>query len=178
MARLSSFHLPVPVSVGGLLPTLRKQKSGLPRRRLAATICMAELLGVIAGAAGLASLALQLGETSLKLKRLSHGYKQAPKILEDVTFEIETLGLLVLQVERQRAAHDTPDETTARCLTMCQKQLLRIRALVVKLEVVLQRSNKFGRLRVSLEEQDLRQLCDELEKTKSSLMLSCQLLSE
>jgi hypothetical protein len=54
---------------------------------------MAEIFAAVASGAGLVSLAIQLLESSQKLKGLYNASKSAPKTASDLCFELETLSL-------------------------------------------------------------------------------------
>lgn len=90
---------------------------------------MAEIVELVSGGAGLASLALQLVETAQALRRVYHGYKHAPEILKGVAFEVETLSLAMREMEREGMICELAnDSLLARCLTMCRAHVSRNRS--------------------------------------------------
>lgn len=132
---------------------------------------MTEVIGLVSGGAGLASLALQLMETAVKLKGLAKAYKQAPDSLERLTFEIETFGLVLEELERDRQAHDSPiDNLLTRCILSCQQSVHRIRGATDRLEKMIGRMKPFGKLMTALEEKETLQIFHELERAKSTLL--------
>ena len=58
---------------------------------------MAEIFGAVASGAGLVSLAVQLAESSQKLKALLKAYRDAPEVVVKLSYELETM----LQILRQ-----------------------------------------------------------------------------
>lgn len=88
---------------------------------------MATIAGLVSGGAGLVSLSLQLMETAIKLKALAKAYKHVPQTMENLAFEIETFGLVLHEIERDRQAHDLPaSDLLARCILLCQQSVERI----------------------------------------------------
>ena len=63
---------------------------------------MAEVLGVVAGGAGLLSLSIQLLESAKKLKNFNDSVRNAPERLVTLGFELETLSLMLQQLEAHR----------------------------------------------------------------------------
>ena len=136
---------------------------------------MAELLGVVAGGAGLASLAFQLGESSIKIKRLYNLYQDAPKLLKDILEDLETFALVLHNLEKDRLQHDGADGVVVdRCVRTCDRAVAQIDAAVSKFELAMQKSNIKGRVRTALGQTSIGQLCDELERAKSSLIFAHQ----
>jgi hypothetical protein len=140
---------------------------------------MAELFAAVSGGAGLVSLALQLGDSAVKIKRLYSSAKQAPETLSNLSFELETFSLLLREVERSRqTSDDTSAAVIVRCIQMCENGVRTIRTTVDKLEILVLKSPRFGKFRTAIEEKELGQLCDTLERAKTSLMLAVNLYSE
>lgn len=134
---------------------------------------MAEVVGLVSAGAGLASLALQLMETAIKLKALVHAYKDAPQTLESLVFEIETFSLILLELERDRQAHDTSaGDLIARCVLLCQWGVERVRTSINRLERIIRRGKLFGQLVTALEGKEVFQIFQELERAKSTLGLA------
>jgi hypothetical protein len=140
---------------------------------------MAEIFAAISGGAGLVSLALQLGDSALKIKRLHSAAKQAPETLQSLSLELETFSLLLREVERGRQTSDgTSLDIIARCVQMCEHSVHTIKTAVDKLETLMLKSPRFARFRTVVEEKELEHLCDTLERTKSSLTLALNLHGE
>lgn len=140
---------------------------------------MAEILGVVSGGVGIASLAIQLGDSALKLRRFRESYRHAPETLQDTAYEIDTFLLLLQAVgrERERTSGGESD-FMHRCVKVCEKSVKRISLTVAKLESVMQRSRRWGKLRTAAEQKELKQLCAELDRATTSLVLAYQVYSE
>jgi hypothetical protein len=54
---------------------------------------MAEIFGAVASGAGLISLALQLLESSQKLRAFCNASKDAPEVVGELGYELETMSL-------------------------------------------------------------------------------------
>ncbi|KAF2164836.1 hypothetical protein M409DRAFT_56208 [Zasmidium cellare ATCC 36951] len=140
---------------------------------------MAELLGVIAGGAGMASLAIQLGESAVKARRLYHAARDAPETLQHVTFEIETFSLVLHEIARHGQSYDLEDsDTLVRCVRMCEQSVTRIRNAVNKLESLINRHSRLGKLRAAVDEKEISKACTDLERAKTTLGIALQLYSE
>ncbi|OCT49053.1 hypothetical protein CLCR_04571 [Cladophialophora carrionii] len=128
------------------------------------------IIGLVAGGAGLVSLAIQLIESTAKLKRIYHAAQDAPTTLSSLTFDLETIAMALRQLDQHRQA-GTPTETLlARCMIACQRGIAEIKELVDKLETCLARhKNIRGKLYTAFKQHDVRGLLDNLEKAKSSL---------
>jgi hypothetical protein len=138
-----------------------------------------EAAASIAGLASLAGLALQLGEVALKLNRLRQRFRDVPKSLERIGLEVTALELHIQELQRcvQRSngmvafQHDT-------AIQMCNGSIQRILHLIDAFEKNLKRSEAYGRLSVLLKDSEIKELFQELEREKSSLILATQILTE
>lgn len=132
-------------------------------------------LDAIASVAGLVSLGIQLGESALKLKRLFHAVKDAPRIVSRIVFALETMAMALQQLERQTQQNPRHVQSPLldRCARECRGWTLEIRQLVNQMESRMIRSPRLGgRVYIAFKERDSQQLLAELEKAKSSLELS------
>jgi hypothetical protein len=133
---------------------------------------MAEIFAAVASGAGLVSLAIQLLESSRKLKGLYDATKDAPRNVKDLCFDLETLSLQLRQLEQHRQ-HDHPDtELLDRCIAQCERRTEKVSDVVDDMARYIQRSAVFGRLYVAFKEPAVEKLLDELERAKSSLSLT------
>jgi hypothetical protein len=133
---------------------------------------MAEIFAAVASGAGLVSLAIQLLESSQKLKGLYNASKSAPKTVSDLCFELETLSLQLCQLERHRQ-HDRLDtEVLDRCIAVCERRVVRVRDVVDTMARYMRRGVTFGGIYTASKEPEMRKLLDELEQAKSSLSLA------
>ena len=138
---------------------------------------MAEIFGAVASRAGLVSLSLDLLESAQRLKSLYNRAKNAPVTLLDLTHNLETISLLLQELEKHRQYDTANGELLERCTSQCRQSTDKIRALVDKLERRLQSLSVLGRLSVSLKDSKITQLLSELERAKSSIMLAFQIYS-
>lgn len=133
---------------------------------------MAELLGSLAGGAGLISLAIQLLESSQKLKAFYSASKDAPEAVEELGYELETMSLSLRQLESHRRSDVSGDELLGRCILTCTKMTGKIKIAVSKMEHRLQRSRAVGAFRAAFKEPEIRKLLQDLEHAKSSILLA------
>lgn len=140
---------------------------------------MAGLLGIVSGGAGLASLALQLGESAQEMRRLYRSYKEAPRFLEDVSVELDTFAIMLHAVERDCQDCDLVDRTIVeRCVQMCHRACEEIRELVTKLKESIAYAAKRGKLRAAFEHSVMVRRRSELDRARQSLAFAHQLYSE
>lgn len=134
---------------------------------------MAELLGAVASGAGLASLAIQLCSATMKLKRFHGAVLSAPKNLEAVILEIETLSLLLRQIERDPPLTKSKLDPAvmAQCLEMCSKNTAYIEEVAAALEKSMQAHRTFGAVKTALKDRQLQDLFSKLERAKSERLV-------
>jgi hypothetical protein len=133
---------------------------------------MAEIFGAVASGAGLISLAIQLLESSQKLKGFYNATKDAPQAVADLGFELETMSLSLRQLEVHRRGDVGGDGLLGRCLLTCDRMVAKIEIAVSNMERQLQRSRNVGRLYAAFKEPDIRKLLEELEQAKSSMLFA------
>ena len=130
---------------------------------------MAEIFAVVACGAGLVSLAIQLLESSRKLKGLYDTAKDAPSNVKDLCFDLETLSLQLRQLEQHRQHDRLNTELLDRCIAQCQRRTDKVSDVVDDMARYIRRSAAFGRLYAAFKEPEVETLLDELERAKSSL---------
>lgn len=138
---------------------------------------MAELLGIVSGGAGLLSLSLQLLDSSQKLKGFYHNVKNAPKMLDTLSFDLQTMSLMVRQFERYRQESED-DPLLQRCIFRLQEDVKSINDLVKGLEARLTRSRILGKLSSAFNEPEILRSLNMLERAKSSMLLAHQMYAE
>ncbi|KAH8894034.1 hypothetical protein GQ53DRAFT_839721 [Thozetella sp. PMI_491] len=132
-----------------------------------------ELLGLAASGAGLLSLAIQLGESALKLRGIYHAARDAPRTVSKLAFGIETMALALRELEQRRQQTGSGGVLLARCLLECQQSTAEILELVDKMERHLEKHSRLaGRMYAVFRERDMKELLDDLEKAKSALQLA------
>lgn len=130
------------------------------------------IFGVVSGGAGLASLAIQLGDCAVKLKRVYYAAKSAPRTIERLIFGLETMAMALSELEQHRQRHIHDGALLFRCITECQHSTTDIQRLVDKMERYMTSYGKVGRMYTVFHERDVKELLDELERAKSSLELA------
>jgi hypothetical protein len=139
-----------------------------------------EVLGVAASAAGLASIAVQLGDSVSKIRHLYRGMRNAPAKLEDVLLELTTVELHLRQLVGYRASTPkwgTGDDAFVFDLVVkrCTDSVQKIANIADKLDARMARSKLLGRISLPFHEAEVEHLWQTIEREKSSLALLCQL---
>lgn len=130
---------------------------------------MADVFAALASGAGLVSLSIQLIDSAQKLKKLFNAGKDAPTIVADLCFELETMSLSLRQLDSHRNAGTTGDELLGRCFTTCTRMVMKIGVTVSKIERLMQRCCVGGRLYMAFKEPEIQDLLGELERAKSAM---------
>jgi hypothetical protein len=133
---------------------------------------MAEIFGAVASGAGLISLAVQILESSQKLKAFHNASKDAPQAVADLSYELETMSLSLRQLEAHRRSDVLGDELLGRCILTFTKMVEKIERAVSKIDDRLQRSRMLGRLSAAFKEPEIRKLLQDLEHAKSSMLFA------
>lgn len=137
---------------------------------------MAEIVGAVASGAGLFSLALQLADCAVKLKSFCEEVKKAPKSLQSTIVDLETLSLLLRQLDGLRLEYGSDDAgALERCINVCRGTAEKIVNATKELEEILARFRLFGRVYSAIKLRDIVKQCDSLERSKQSLALAFQL---
>ncbi|EXJ67537.1 uncharacterized protein A1O5_09550 [Cladophialophora psammophila CBS 110553] len=131
------------------------------------------VFGVVTGAAGLVSLSIELGRCAVRLGRIYRTAREAPRIIETLVFDLETMAICLRDLEQHRL-HDTHSGVLlARCITSSQQRTAEIVRLVDKMErYMADHVSVKGKLYTAFKERNVKELLDDLEKAKSSLMLA------
>jgi hypothetical protein len=130
---------------------------------------MAEIFGAVASGAGLISLAVQLLESSQKLKAFCNAGKDAPKAVAELNFQLETMSLSLQNLERHRQSGVLDDELLSRCIQTCTEMVRKIESAVGKMERQLQKSRSVGRIYAAFKEPEIRRLLEDLAWAKNSM---------
>lgn len=137
---------------------------------------MAELLGLVSGGAGLMALSIQLLDSAQKLKAFYSQFRNAPQTLETLSSDLETLALMLQELERsrQKTGH-SGDVLLQRCILRVEGQVDIIDSLVLRLEMRLDRCRTFGKLATAFLEPEIRTALEGLEGAKSNLLFGRQI---
>jgi hypothetical protein len=130
------------------------------------------ILGVISAGAGLLSLSIQLGESAVKLKAFCSRINTAPETVEQLVYDLETLGLTLQQLDHHRQDDRDSSALLARCIDRCREHAATIASTIEKMERHLTRNNRIGKLYIALKDPDIKALFNELQQAESSLQLA------
>lgn len=111
---------------------------------------MAEIVGLVSGGAGLASLAVQLGASAQALKSFCEKAKAAPELLRKLSFDLETLGLMLEEFEKYREeGAESLSLLLERCIVRLQSEVQNLDSYIARLRGRLERCRLRGRIWVS-----------------------------
>lgn len=144
---------------------------------------MADPFSIAAGVVGVAGFAVQLIESTIKLRELYKKTKDAPAALDRVIREVETFSLLLREIAREHALHPNVDfDIVERCFMNCQDELNRVSRVVVKLSDTIQDPKLLSRLsaklKTALKDDEIRQLDADVMKASHYLHLAFSLFQE
>lgn len=144
---------------------------------------MAEAFGVAAGVVGVAGFAVQLIESTIKLRELYKKTKDAPAALDRIIREVETFSLLLREIAREHALHPNVDfDIVERCFMNCQEEMNRVFRVVVKLSSALQDPKLLlrlsAKLKTAFKDDEIRQLDADVMKASHYLHLAFSLYQE
>lgn len=134
---------------------------------------MTEVFGAAASGAGLVSLAVQLAESAMKLKRLCDQAEKVPDDLRTLEIEIKLFSLVLQDIETSRIQRGvTTTSVLTQCIYYCQIVTGKIVAYVREIEVIAADYKLPGRIYAALRMSGIPGLCNEMERAKSNLMLA------
>ncbi|TVY26033.1 hypothetical protein LHYA1_G005479 [Lachnellula hyalina] len=125
---------------------------------------MAEL-GVAASAISIASIAIQVGDSIIKLKDFWNHVKEAPEEIKWLIEEIETLGFVLSGVESSKTHSDPPHLEPAfanRCLESCRKGASILEAVVKEADEEIRKRRKVGGVKAVLKKGTIERLKERL----------------
>ena len=140
---------------------------------------MAELLAVAASGISVVSFAIQIAESIQKLKYFYSLVQSAPTDILLLIDEIETLSLILEDIDRsvQNSVFLDPHTkgVVMRSYTLCQKSGVSLKTLVQELEQGLKAGKKKGALKVALKNDKIEEFRKRLESAKMTMSLANQL---
>jgi hypothetical protein len=141
---------------------------------------MAEL-GVAASGIAIASIAIQVGDSILKLKSFWVQVKEAPEEIKLLIEEIEMLDLVLSELGSGEAADSLTElEPTCakRCLELCRKGAGILETTVKELDEKINKRKRVGSFQAVLKKGVVERLKERLRSAQFMLMLSNQAYSE
>ena len=136
-----------------------------------------EIAASMAGIAGFATLAVQIGQGLLKLEKLRKKLRDAPASREHAVACIAATETLLHTVQSYTAPHNS-SPITQEILNLCNQSVQKINRIIDAVEVTWKRSDHLGKLKFTLKEKDMRDLRKELEQEQIMLLLALQANSE
>jgi len=141
---------------------------------------MAEL-GVAVSVISIASIAIQIGDSLIKLKSFWDHVKEAPSEIRWLIEEIETLNIALSEIEPSKAQNGLPPLEPAfstRCLELCRKGASILEVVVKEADEEIQKGKKVGSIKVMLKKGKMEVLKERLRNAQLMLILSNQTYSE
>jgi hypothetical protein len=140
---------------------------------------MAEVFGVAAGAIGVVSLSIQLAESLQKVKRFYGAVKNAPPQVEELVEEIEIMQDILSDLELgSQSAIMASSASMRRRMKVAQRATQSFVAFSEELQKRIKKSRFRGGVKFALSRDDIKQMLDQLERTKSSLNLAYSLYQQ
>jgi hypothetical protein len=136
---------------------------------------MAEAFGIAGSAISVASLLIQLAETTERIRDFCKSIRDAPDYIHDISQDLEQLRELL----RRRANKVTaPNRLLLDIVAKCAKKVQRVEAIVERLEPGIRSSRKGVRLwysyKAHLRRNDIKDIQESLRDAKANLMLANQ----
>ncbi|KAK4892785.1 hypothetical protein LTR27_008699 [Elasticomyces elasticus] len=145
---------------------------------------MAEALALVAsitGVAGFATLAMQLGQGLVKLKELHKKLGDAPEPLNHAILSIMTIQtqLQMVQTSTMSSGHYTLERVTVDApFELCQRSIRKVNVIIDNIERGWKKSERFGKLMVTMKDREMRELLQQLAREQSMLSLAVQCCAE
>lgn len=140
---------------------------------------MAEAFGVAAGAIGVVSLSIQLAESLQKVKSFYAAVKDAPPQVEELIEEIEIMQDILSDLESgSQSASAASSANMQRCMKVAQRATKGFATFSSELQNRIKKSKFRGDVKFALSREDIKQMLDQLERTKSSLNLAYSLYQQ
>lgn len=140
---------------------------------------MAEAFGVAAGAIGVVSLGIQLAESLQKVKSFCASVKNAPLHIAELIEEIEIMRDILSDLESGcLSANVASSSNMHRCLKIAQRATIGLVSFSNELQARIKKSRFRGGARFALSRDEIKQMLNQLERTKSSLILAYSIYRE
>ena len=137
---------------------------------------MAEVLGVVASGISIGSLAIQLFDSLQKIHRFWKLVDGAPKEIEDMIEELQVLGSVLNDLMKEPGdIQSLPSKSVQACVQHCCKVLDDLEPIVLKLYSNFsggKHRKQWASMKSALKKEDLRDLTQRLERTKSTLSIA------
>jgi hypothetical protein len=140
---------------------------------------MAEAFGIAGGTVGVISLSIQLAESLHKVKSFYESVKNAPPQVAELIEEIEIMQDILGDLETgSQGVGVASTPTIRRCMKVADGATKRFTVFATELQTRIKKSKYRGGIKFALSREDLKQMLDQLERTKSSLSLAYSLYQQ
>lgn len=128
---------------------------------------------------GTVAAAIQLAETSYKLKKLWTGIRDAPADLLHLVEEVTLLGELLSEIEEPTQHATLRDQRSwQRCHDLLTASTDSLRLMTADLEAKLRDRRFIGSIRIYVKKDELMKAKSRLESVKSTMILAQQAYSQ
>jgi hypothetical protein len=125
------------------------------------------------------SLSIQLAESLHKVKSFYESVKNAPPQVAELIEEIEIMQDILGDLETgSQGASLASTPTMRRCMKIAQGATNRFAVFATELQTRIKKSRYRGGIKFALSRDDIKQMLDQLERTKSSLNLAYSLYQQ
>lgn len=139
---------------------------------------MAEVFGIVTGAAGLVSLGIQIAQNLKEALDFLDRIKEAPNEVNLLRQELEVLDHVIKDINRHLgdvSSYMTLDICAIEpSLQLCEKCIREFKALAEKLHADLLRNRRIAKIKVALKKDDLDTFRSRLRDAKGTLALAIQ----
>ena len=135
---------------------------------------MAEALGAVSGAFGIASFAFQIGESALKFKRLWSSIKDAPKEVTKLVDEVSTFAAVLSDFSSAyaHAIQFIASPSGKECYHCCEALTSELDNILRELEMGLKKGKYRGGIKTVLYKDKISSVRSALHEAKTSLVLA------
>ena len=142
---------------------------------------MAEMLSIVTGGVGIASLAIQMGDSVMKLKNFRNAVEEAPEEVKYLIEEIEALSLVLSEIGANENEDDMAQISAVslkKCLELCRRGAEVLSTVARQAEQEIVEKKRVGSVKMVLKKGLLDTLRDRLKTVQFVLILSNQTYSE
>ncbi|KAF1357070.1 hypothetical protein BDV97DRAFT_394928 [Delphinella strobiligena] len=142
---------------------------------------MAEGLAVAGFVVGIASIAIQLVDTTQQLRSFVGDVKHAPQDVAEMLEHVDTFGEMIQDIAAEEQEHlniFVKNKYLKRCLTQYEREIQAISVLLEHLAESVRRSKLKGSLRTVFRTRDVQKLASKLEKAQELLTFAFQIYAK
>jgi hypothetical protein len=115
---------------------------------------------------------MQLLESVQKLKGFYDSSRYAPDTVASLCFDLETMSMALRQFEQYRQNDVLGSALLSRCITACELSDTKIKIAIDNVDRLLSKARLVGRVYMGFKEPEVRNLLEEMEHAKSSMLLA------